>query len=174
MPHPLVQSTGRRKRAVARVRCRPGTGTITYAWTPVVSLNDPNIANPVARPAVETTYIVTATVYGLCPQTASVQVFFMGDQCLEPYIFVPKAFSPNGDESNDRFIVRGVNIKELYMVVWDRWGEKVYETEDTQALGWDGTFKGASLTPDAYAWYVKATCGNGAVYVKKGNVTLLK
>ena len=152
-----------------------GTGIIfTYSWTPAGSLNDPNIANPIARPDVETEYTVTITADGLCPQTASVKIFFQGDQCLEPYIFVPKAFTPNGDESNDHFIVRGVNIKELYMVVWDRWGEKVYETEDTQALGWDGTYQGASLTPDAYAWYVKATCGNGAVYEKKGNVTLLK
>ncbi len=152
-----------------------GTGTIyTYNWTPAGSLNNPNIANPMARPDVETVYTVTATADGLCPNTASVTIYFMGDQCIEPYIFVPKAFTPNGDESNDRFIVRGVNIKDLYMVVWDRWGEKVYETEDTQALGWDGTYKGASLTPDAYAWYVKATCGNGAVYEKKGNVTLLK
>ncbi len=152
-----------------------GTGTIfTYIWTPAASLNNPNSPNPTARPDVETEYTVTATADGLCPQTASVKIYFMGDQCIEPYIFVPKAFTPNGDESNDHFIVRGVNIKELYMVVWDRWGEKVYETEDTQALGWDGTYKGASLTPDAYAWYVKATCGNGAVYEKKGNVTLLK
>ena len=152
-----------------------GTGTVfTYVWTPAATLNDPNIANPTARPDAETVYTVTATADGLCPDTASVTIFFEGDQCIEPYIFVPKAFSPNGDESNDRFIVRGNNIKELYMVVWDRWGEKVYETEDTQTLGWDGTFQGATLTPDAYAWYVKATCGNGAVYTKKGNVTLLK
>ena len=152
-----------------------GSGTVfTYAWTPAETLTGANTAKPTAHPDAQTTYTVTATADGFCPQTASVTVFFMGDQCLEPSIFVPKAFTPNSDGNNDLFIVRGVNIKELYMVVWDRWGEKVYETNDTQALGWDGTYQGASLTPDAYAWYVKATCGNGAVYEKKGNVTLLK
>ncbi|MEO6759905.1 MAG: PKD domain-containing protein, partial [Saprospiraceae bacterium] len=151
-----------------------GTGTFTYSWTPAETLTGANTANPTARPDAETVYTVTATADGLCPQTASVTIYFMGDQCVEPSIFVPKAFTPNRDGNNDFFIVRGVNIKELYMVVWDRWGEKVYETNDTQAQGWDGTYDGGSLTPDAYAWYVKATCGNGAVYEKKGNVTLLK
>ncbi len=152
-----------------------GSGTVfNYSWTPAGSLTGANTANPTAKPDEQTTYTVTATADGLCPQTATVTVFFMGDQCMEPSIFVPKAFTPNKDGNNDFFIVRGVNITELYMVVWDRWGEKVYETSDIQAEGWDGSFKGASLTPDAYAWYVKATCGNGAVYEKKGNVTLLK
>ncbi len=147
---------------------------ITYEWTPSSSLTGAETANPNASPDEDTEYIVTATADGLCPDTASVRVFFMTGECIEPYIFVPKAFTPNNDSNNDFFIVRGVNIKELYFVVWDRWGEKVYETEDPQAQGWDGTFKGKELTPDSYAWYLRVTCGNGETYTNKGDVTLLK
>ena len=111
---------------------------------------------------------------GVCPGFASVTVFFMDTECAEPYIFVPKAFTPNGDDNNDKFIVRGANIKEMHFIVWDRWGEKVYETSDILALGWDGTYNGKESTPDSYAWYLEVTCGNGATYVYKGNVTLLK
>ena len=98
----------------------------------------------------------------------------MSGECAEPYIFVPKAFTPNSDGNNDFFIVRGLDIKEVYFVVWDRWGEKVYETNDPAAQGWDGTFNGKELTPDSYAWYLSVTCGNGEFYVSKGDVTLLK
>ena len=147
---------------------------ITYSWDPSSSLNGADTADPTASPSEDTEYTVTATADGLCPATATVKVFFMTGECVEPYIFVPKAFTPNNDGNNELFIVRGVNIKELYFVVWDRWGEKMYETNDPLATGWDGTFNGKVLTPDSYAWYVRVTCGNGETYVSQGDVTLLK
>jgi gliding motility-associated-like protein len=147
---------------------------INYSWAPPGSLDNPNIANPTASPTETTTYIVTASAGGLCPDTASVTVFFRSPDCAEPFIFVPTAFTPNNDGNNDFFIVRGPDIKEVYFAVWDRWGEKVYETEDPAAKGWDGTFNGKELLPDSYAWYVRVTCGNGEIYKSKGNVTLLK
>lgn len=147
---------------------------VTYDWTPANSLTGEDTANPTASPSENTVYTVTAVVEDLCPDTASVTVYFMSGECAEPYIFVPKAFTPNSDGNNDFFIVRGLDIKEVYFVVWDRWGEKVYETSDPQAQGWDGTFRGKELTPDSYAWYLQVTCGNGEVYTDKGDVTLLK
>jgi gliding motility-associated-like protein len=146
----------------------------TYDWSPATTLSGGDTATPVAAPEADTEYTVTVTSNGLCPVEASVPIFFMATQCLEPYIFVPQAFTPNNDDNNDFFIVRGADIKELHFIVWDRWGEKVYETKDPNALGWDGTYNGKELTPDAYAWYLTATCGNGQVYTNKGNVTLLK
>ncbi len=146
----------------------------TYQWAPASSLNRNDIPDPVAEPQETTDYIVTVLGDGQCPASASVTVYFMETECAEPYVFVPKAFTPNGDDNNDKFIVRGANIKELHFIVWDRWGEKVYETNDILALGWDGTYNGKESTPDSYAWYLEVTCGNGATYVNKGNVTLLK
>lgn len=147
---------------------------INYSWTPPNSLNNPNIPNPTASPSETTVYTVTASAGGLCPDTASVTVFFRSPDCAEPFIFVPTAFTPNYDGNNDFFIVRGPDIKEVYFAVWDRWGEKVYETKDPAAKGWDGTYGGKELLPDSYAWYVQVTCGNGDIFKKKGNVTLLK
>ncbi|MBL7825014.1 MAG: gliding motility-associated C-terminal domain-containing protein, partial [Saprospiraceae bacterium] len=152
-----------------------GNGSFfSFDWSPADGLNDPTIQNPTASPTQDQVYTVTVTTDNECTATDEVIVYFISSECLEPYIFVPKAFTPNNDSNNDFFIVRGVNIKELEFVVWDRWGEKVYYTNDPNAQGWDGTFKGKELTPDSYAWYLRATCGNGAVYEKKGDVTLLK
>ncbi len=146
----------------------------TFEWSPATGLSDATIPNPVAAPEQEQTYTVTVTNSNGCTSTDEVTIYFISGQCVQPYIFVPKAFTPNNDANNDFFIVRGVNITELLFIVWDRWGEKVYETTDPAAQGWDGTFNGKELTPDSYAWYLRATCGNGAVYESKGDVTLLK
>lgn len=152
-----------------------GTGVVvSYEWSPAGGLSDPNIPNPTASPNQDQVYEVTVTTADGCTATDTVQIRVIPNQCIEPYIFVPTAFTPNNDSNNDFFIVRGDNITELYFVVWDRWGEKVYETTDINAKGWDGSFKGNELTPDAFAWYIRARCENGAVYEKKGDVTLMK
>lgn len=148
--------------------------TISFAWTPANTLEGEDTATPKAQPTETTDYTVVVTDEYGCTASDVVTVHFMSTECEYPYIFIPNAFTPNNDENNDRFIVRGVNISELYFVVWDRWGEKVYETEDVKAIGWDGTYKGKELTPDSYAWYVRIRCGNGAIFTKKGDVTLLK
>jgi gliding motility-associated-like protein len=151
-----------------------GGTTYSYSWTPAITLTNSTIANPIAQPEESVSYTVTVTADNLCQSTATVDIFVISNQCVEPYIFIPKAFTPNGDQNNDFFIVRGVNIKDLYFVVWNRWGEKMFETEDVNSPGWDGSFNGKDLTPDSYSWYVRVTCGNGAIYTKKGDVTLLK
>jgi hypothetical protein len=70
--------------------------------------------------------------------------------------------------------VCGVNIKDLYFVVWNCWGEKMFEIEDVNFKGWDGFFGGKELILDFYFWYVRVICGNGVIYMKKGDVMLLK
>ncbi|MBL7805551.1 MAG: PKD domain-containing protein, partial [Saprospiraceae bacterium] len=154
----------------------PAGGTsYSYEWEPASSLSNPFDSLTYAFPTETTTYFVTVTALNTeCTATAEVSVELMTGECVEPYIFVPKAFTPNYDGNNDLFLVRGVNITEIYFVVFNRWGEKMYETSDPKHTGWDGTYNGKELTPDSYGWYLRATCGNGAVYENQGNVTLLK
>jgi gliding motility-associated-like protein len=152
-----------------------GTATeYTYSWSPAGSLDNSNIPNPIASPDGQETYTVTVTGDNLCTATGSVTVYFMETQCRDPYIFVPKAFTPNADNNNDRFRVRGTNITELLFIVYDRWGEEVYRTEDPDHAGWDGTYRGEPSTPDSYGWYLRVRCGNGQIFENKGNVTLFK
>ncbi|MCB9342453.1 MAG: gliding motility-associated C-terminal domain-containing protein [Lewinellaceae bacterium] len=147
---------------------------VSIFWTPTESLDDPASRTPTASPSHAETYVVTAMTEDGCVATDEVSVKFCLDQCLEPYIFVPNTFTPNNDGINDHFIVRGANITDMVFMVWNRWGEKVYETTDINAQGWDGSFKGADATPDSYAWYLRATCGDGGSIERQGNVTLLK
>ncbi|MDX1912673.1 MAG: PKD domain-containing protein [Saprospiraceae bacterium] len=152
-----------------------GNGVIvSYEWSPAGSLSDPNSAQTEAYPKEDQVYTVLVTTIDGCTDTAQVAVYYRQSPCEKPYIFIPNTFTPNGDNKNDLFIVRGNDINELRFIVWNRWGEIVFETNDPNTQGWDGTYKGVDLTPDSYAWYVWLTCGNGDVFEDKGNVTLLK
>jgi gliding motility-associated-like protein len=64
-------------------------------------------------------------------------------------------------------------IDEMYLTIYDRWGQKVFESVD-QNDAWDGSFKGKALPPDVYGFYLQVKCTNGEEYFKKGNIALLK
>jgi gliding motility-associated-like protein len=147
--------------------------TYSYHWEPAAGLDDPNIHNPTAMPAVTTTYTVTVIDGGGCTATRKVTIYVINPECREPNIFIPNAFTPNGDGHNDVLYVRSNILESLEFAVYNRWGQKVFETTD-QSTGWDGTFKGKLLTPDTYGFYVKGKCYNGEEFFKKGNVLLLR
>ena len=93
------------------------------------------------------------------------------EKCGE--FFLPNSFSPNDDQNNDVFIVRGNCINSMSLMIWNRWGEKVFETNDA-TVGWDGTFHGEIMPPDVFAYELNAQMNNGDMFYKKGNVALVK
>ena len=93
--------------------------------------------------------------------------------CEDPYVFVPNAFTPNGDGSNDAFRVRGEAIESMKLMVYNRWGDEIFFAED-QSQEWDGTYKEETLPPGVYGYYLTVECVGGSSYRKKGNVTLIR
>jgi gliding motility-associated-like protein len=107
-----------------------------------------------------------------CKNNDAVEVTVKG--FCEDNIFVPKAFSPNRDERNDKLYVRSLHIAELkYFRVFDRWGNKVFETND-QSEGWDGIYHGKMMNPGVFVYGLEAVCTNGKKVQLKGNVTLIR
>ncbi|HYG52494.1 MAG TPA: T9SS type B sorting domain-containing protein [Flavobacteriales bacterium] len=91
-------------------------------------------------------------------------------------IYVPNAFTPDGDGTNDMLLpsVKGVLDDGYVFYVFDRWGEIIFQTND-KLSGWDGTFKGMPSKEDVYVWKIKAASSlNGDVKEYVGHVTLLK
>ncbi len=86
---------------------------------------------------------------------------------------VPNAFTPNGDGINDVVRVEGKGIVQLEFLIFNRWGEKVYEGHD-QKEGWDGIYKGVLQEMDAYTYSVSAVLINNEKKLLKGNITLLR
>ncbi len=145
----------------------------TYEWFPAETLDDPNIFNPIANPIETTDYNVVVTDFNGCTNTATVRVVVLNPPCIEPHIFLPNAFTPNNDGENDVLRLLGNNIDEMYLTIYNRWGQKVFESNDPDK-GWDGTFKGEALAPDVYGFYLQVRCFNGDDFFKKGNIALLK
>lgn len=144
-----------------------------YLWDTDSTLSAWDIYNPIATPKETTTYTVNIND-GFCPNKTDVTVYVKLPKCIEDKIFVPNAFSPNNDGNNDLFKVRNVvPIDDFYFTVYDRWGQQVFETRDSNE-GWDGTFEGAKLSTTAFAWYCSGLCENGEEFFIKGNVTILR
>ncbi|MEO5570840.1 MAG: PKD domain-containing protein [Bacteroidia bacterium] len=146
-----------------------------YTWTPPNFLTNTSISNPLATLTDEAVYIYYETISDSlgCDNRDSVRIVVRKVFCAEPEIFIPNAFTPNNDGRNDILYVRGNTIRELLFRVYDRWGEKVFETT-VPGAGWDGTYKGKPAQPGVYDYYLDATCFNNEKFFKKGNVTIIK
>ena len=157
------------------------SGGINYQWSPGLGLNDTAIANPTASPALTTTYYVIVTDSNGCMNVDSITLTIL-EKIIGKYLFIPSAFSPNGDGENDMFRLIGSGIKSIYLAVYNRWGEKVFESRSRQTAlsgqtateGWDGTYKGKKLNPAVFAWYAEVEFLDDSKIYRKGNVTLIK
>lgn len=145
----------------------------SYEWQPPEGVSPPAVFNPQVFVDTTRTFRVQVTDENGCRNQALTTVVLLSE-CLPPFIFVPNAFTPNGDGLNDRLQVKGQTIDELYFAIYDRWGEQVFETTDPLGLGWDGTFRGRALPADVYGYYLEVRCFNQETYQEKGNITLLR
>ena len=92
---------------------------------------------------------------------------------IGPQIFYPNAFTPNRDQSNDRFIIKGLFIERARLMIFDRWGEKLYEGTDLTE-GWNGIYKGKPVPEGVYVFRVEAVGYDGTRFSRAGTVTLIR
>lgn len=145
----------------------------SYQWEPPTYLNNPFIYNPIATPYSSITYTVIVTDQWGCIFTDTITLRILEVICDDPYIYVPNAFTPNGDMVNDVLYVYTLYADEIYFAVFNRWGEKVFETNNKN-IGWDGTYKGREVDPGVFTYYLEVRCYNQEIFKKKGNVTLIR
>mgnify|MGYP002280440142 CR=1 FL=1 len=122
-----------------------------------------------ATPTATTTYCVLVLANG-CSDTSCVTVN-VDIVCGE--VYVPTAFSPNGDGQNDILYVRGKGVQSVHMSIYNRWGNKVFET-NSMDNGWDGKYHGNALNSAVFVYYIEATFVNGQTVTDKGNVSIVK
>ncbi len=144
----------------------------SYTWFPADNLSSSTGQTVSATPNQTQEYIVSITD-GICTKAAKVKVNVVEILCDRTYVYVPNAFSPNGDTENDVLYVRSAIATKILFRIFDRWGELIFETKD-QNIGWDGTYKGKMMKPDTYDYYLEATCVQGEQKIIKGNVTLIR
>ena len=149
---------------------------VSWSWTPPNGLSCDTCPDPMASPANSTQYTVTVRNAAGCTAQDTVTVFIT---CNNGNIFLPNTFSPNGDGMNDVFYPRGKGISLVKSLrIFNRWGQLVFERDNfpinDRSAGWDGTYGGQKLSPDAYIYLCDVICENNAEIQLKGDVTLLR
>lgn len=144
----------------------------SISWSPTSGVENSNAAQTTA--VVNQTTIFTATVSdGDCIKSDTALVVVLETLCDKRFVYVPNAFSPNGDGENDVLYVRSAIAEKIVFRIFDRWGELIFESTD-MSKGWDGSFRGKMVDPDVYDYYLEATCLGGEQKIIKGNITLMK
>ena len=149
------------------------TGANSFLWTstPVDgTLTSTTILNPVATPAVTTTYTLTATNVAGCNSTDDITVTVI------PYcIKVKNAFSPNGDGINDKWQIYDQYdcLNNIIVTVFNRYGSKVYENKDYRN-NWDGTYNGKPVPDGTYYGVIQFVLISGKKITTKTDITVIR
>jgi gliding motility-associated-like protein len=88
-------------------------------------------------------------------------------------IYIPNVFTPNGDGVNETFKVYGYIVKTIHLMIFDQWGEKLFES-DSQDRGWDGVYKGKQQPSGVYMYVCKLQLLDGSTVEKKGIINLIR
>ncbi len=144
----------------------------TYSWD--LGNSAINYTNTV----VTTTYntqglypVVLTATKGFCSDTAKRLI----KVDLISYLTIPNVFTPNGDLINDVFTLNAINMGEIYMTVFDRWGLKMFESTASGQMSWDGKNKGGHIVSDGtYFYVIKATGLDDKLYELNGTINVFK
>ncbi|MDR2963651.1 MAG: gliding motility-associated C-terminal domain-containing protein [Bacteroidales bacterium] len=146
---------------------------VQYMWTPMIWIENAYSHRATANPQQSYSYTVHATDQYGCENTDTIHLQVVEWDCSKEFIFVPTAFTPNNDGVNDLFEIKSGAISELEFAIYDRWGEKLFETTNLNAQ-WDGKYKGKPLEPQVLVYYIHARCIDNREFKDKGNITILK
>ncbi|HXS35673.1 MAG TPA: PKD domain-containing protein [Flavipsychrobacter sp.] len=146
------------------------TGAINYSWQPAKYCDDSASSQPIVSPQNTTTFYVTGIGANGCSSKGSIIV----DADKQPNVFMPSAFTPNGDGKNDLVypIIACDFVFESFHI-YNRWGQEIFTTK-TYMQGWDGRFKGVPCEIGSYYYFVKGHSQEGEELLIKGDIALIR
>ncbi|HEX3167809.1 MAG TPA: PKD domain-containing protein, partial [Chitinophagaceae bacterium] len=143
-------------------------GNFSYTWTPSLGLSSSNTLNPIASPGITTEYMITAVdIDNNCMANDKVIVSVITG------LYVPTAFTPNGDGKNDKWQISGLAVHPDAMVtIYNRWGQIIYQAKDYYNNPWDGKLKGVAQPTGTFVYLIKLNDAKGQIL--KGTVTIIR
>ncbi|MCB0402027.1 MAG: gliding motility-associated C-terminal domain-containing protein [Flavobacteriales bacterium] len=145
------------------------TGGTSYLWSPPDGLSCTTCPNPIAAPLQTTAYLVTGYLDG-CKGWDTVLVEI---NKLEITFYVPNAFTPDGNGVNDYFKFYATGYKSFEAMIFNRWGELLFETKDI-TQGWDGVYKGKMVPLGVYVYRAEVVSFDNEHYIKTGAINLIR
>jgi gliding motility-associated-like protein len=147
-----------------------GSGGDRYQWWPPTYLSDPSLFNPTVNLNQPFTYYLTVTSANDCvgKDTINIKVY------KGPDIYVPNAFTPDNNGSNETLKIIAVGLGRLeYFKIFNRLGGQVFSTNNANK-GWDGNIQWQKQASGTYIWIVKGTDYLGKPIIKKGSLLLIR
>ncbi|MBI1286337.1 MAG: PKD domain-containing protein [Flavobacteriales bacterium] len=151
-----------------------GTGGTNFVWD-FGDSETSTLSNPTHQYGQEGFYTInlTATDPHGCSDTASIRI----EVLLQPVIYFPNAFMPEGRYENKVFKGYGLGIVTAELWIYNRWGALVYQATNSRDVlfnGWDGNYAGKQAPPGVYAYKIKARFYDDSEFEKLGTVTLIR
>jgi len=146
-------------------------------WTSIEYFDCVDCLRPYGKPNNTAEYLITTvdSITG-CTYIDTMQIIVEKPR----NVYIPNAFSPNGDGTNDSFFANGDNSVRLVtnFKIFDRWGELVYEANNINindpSVGWDGTLKGQAMNPGVFVYTLEIQFVDGVVKMYNGDVSIIK
>lgn len=145
------------------------TGTnLAYSWVNAVFIDNPNLLRPTVNPKFDTEYILNVTTGNGCGSAADTM-----EVKVYKGLYIPNAFSPNGDNINDTWNIPALNAYSNFeLFVFNRYGELIFKNSKSNKP-WDGKYKGKDVPAGAYTYYIDLKIGNGLGKLK-GTVLVIR
>jgi gliding motility-associated-like protein len=141
-------------------------------WKPSDGLSCTDCANPIATPYTPMQYSVTIFYNNLCSATEVINIRHTNQNSE---LFIPNSFFPeSSNPENQTFKIYSNHLQKATLKIFNRWGEKVFESNNAQNIGWDGTYKGEPMKYDVYIYWAEVTYLDGRKVIKSGDLTLIR
>ncbi len=142
------------------------SGASTYVWSPAAGLDNATSNNPTVTIGETTRYLVTGTTDKGCSDTATALIIV--DQEFKVF----NGFSPNGDDVNNEFEIKNIQkYPNAKVFIYNRWGNKVFESEPGYSKKWDGKFNSTPVPPGAYYYVIELDTDLKPI---QGSITILR
>jgi gliding motility-associated-like protein len=141
-------------------------GTVNWQYSNALSCQ--TCQNAIATPALTTTFYITSQKDG-CRVNDSVNVTVL----KEDYFYIPSAFTPNNDGTNDVFKPTTNSVSEYRMQLFNRWGQLIFQTNNTLE-GWNGKFHNIVQPNGVYVYVINYKNDQGKKHVLKGSFLLIQ
>ncbi len=149
----------------------------TFFWSTIEFMDCDTCLQPQVSPLYTTMYAIQAVDANGCSAFNEITISVEKPRA----VYIPNAFSPNGDASNENFTVYADQdevVQVNFLRVFDRWGELVFQNSDfspsDERIGWDGSFKGDFVQPGVFVYVAEVLFADGVVILYKGDLTVVK
>lgn len=172
-PLPLVTSISSTNVSCEEIKDGSAIAAVSGGVTPYQYFWNNNTDEAIIENLDTGTYYVIVTDKNDCKDSAGVVIKESPEGNCNYVLFIPSSFSPNDDHINDIFKITGSNINEFNLIVYNEFGDRIFQSNDI-AIGWNGRHNNKAMNNGVYVYFASGRVSGGTLITRKGNITLIR